>query len=143
MKVGIHQTSSYPLNTRQIKKLFAVIARAMPRLSRREVSLAFVDNATIKRLNRIYRHRNAITDVLSFAEAEGTPVPQSKQYLGEIIIAYPRARQQAGTNKYSVQREIIVLLIHGFLHLVGFDHLRTRDAQKMTRWERRIIREFE
>ncbi|RLG59364.1 hypothetical protein DRN86_04345, partial [Candidatus Geothermarchaeota archaeon] len=71
MKVDINQTRNFRINKLFIKKLFATIGRIMPRFSQREVSIAFVDNRTIRQINKTYRKIDAVTDVLSFAEDAG------------------------------------------------------------------------
>lgn len=140
MNVAINQTKKFHLNQRVMRQLFVAIGRAMPAFARAEVSVAFVDDVTIRRLNRRYRGVDAVTDVLSFAERPpGRPVvATSQQYLGEIIIAYPRAARQAVEHRQPIWQEVETLLIHGFLHLVGFDHHRPRAAAKMRRAERTI-----
>lgn len=143
MRVALHFQKKYSFNKAPLKKIFQVIGRLVPRYRDREVSVALVDNLTIKRLNKRYRHRDAVTDVLSFAfkEEAGFPSPASR-YLGEIIIAYPRARQQAKANKHSVQHEVVTLLVHGFLHLAGFDHQTDSQSRRMDRHADKIWRVF-
>ena len=142
MKVSINQTRNFNINKLFIEKLFVVIKRVLPKFSRQEVSIAFVDNNTIRRLNRTYRQLDAVTDVLAFAESKADNPLIAKQYLGEIVIAFPRAKQQAKKNKHSVQKELVILLVHGFLHLIGFDHVNKKGGQKMKRLESRLVQEF-
>jgi probable rRNA maturation factor len=98
-------------------------------LSDGEVSLTFVDDETIRELNREYRQIDRPTDVLSFAlrdemEEEGEiryeeDVPE---LLGDIIISVPTAIRQSEEYGHSLEREIAFLFVHGFLHLLGYDH---------------------
>lgn len=93
-----------------------------------EISIAFVDNKNIKKLNKTYRQKDCITDVLSFEE------------LNEIIICYPRAKKQAKEKKHPVKKEIEVLLIHGLLHLLGYDHIKDEDARIMEELEKDLLK---
>ena len=123
-----------------IDKLLAVISRQTPRFKASEVSVALVGDATIKKLNRIYRHKNSVTDVLSFAERDTASIYKKKgSYLGEIIISYPQAVRQAKANKQSVRKELAFLIVHGFLHLIGHDHVRPAETRKMRLAECRIL----
>jgi len=141
MRVSINQTASYRIRKKLIEKLFKTIQRLMPRFSHQEISVAFVDNKTIKKLNKTYRGINSATDVLSFVE-DNKDWPLGQEYLGEIVISYPQAVRQAKKNKHSVHKEMVVLLIHGFLHLAGFDHKNTKVERRMQFQERRILSEF-
>ena len=94
-----------------------------------KVSLALVDEKTIKKLNAWYRGENKITDVLSFAldKPKNFILPTNKEnYLGEIIICYPQAKKQAKKLGHSLQKEIEILFLHGLLHLLGYSHKKMR-----------------
>jgi probable rRNA maturation factor len=126
-----------------IDKLFTVIGRHSPRFKRGEVSVAVVNDATIKKLNNIYRHKNSVTDVLSFAERDAPAIYRKPgPYLGEIIISYPQAVRQARANKHSVQKEVAFLIVHGCLHLIGHDHARPDSARRMRAAEQKILNKF-
>lgn len=106
-------------------------------------SLAFVDNKTIRKLNRKYRGKNYATDVLSFSEEDNNfkNLADKKKYLGEIIISAPQAQKQARELKGSFKNEVARLLIHGLAHLVGYDHegADSRAAKKMFKLEKRVL----
>jgi probable rRNA maturation factor len=89
-------------------------------LVRPEVALAFVDNRAIKKLNRDFRKKDMPTDVLSFPYREKGP--DGKFYLGDIFISVARAFDQSRELGHSLERELEVLTIHGFLHLLGYEH---------------------
>jgi probable rRNA maturation factor len=102
-----------------------------------ELSVLLVDEEEMRRYNRLYRGKDAPTDVLSFAQLEGEgpgitslppgfPVP-----LGDIVISIPRMREQAAEYGHGEDREFGFLLIHGLLHLLGFDHQDADDAKGM------------
>jgi len=106
-----------------------------------EVVLSLVDDATIQELNRNYRSKDTPTDVLSFAmeetldeepeiffdEEDGEPLPM----LGDIIISVPTAKRQAEEYGHSLKREMAFLAVHGFLHLIGYDHMTEEDERDM------------
>ena len=92
--------------------------------SRSDLSVALVGPAQIRRLNKKYRQKDKITDVLSFA-GEGS-------FLGEIVICPQQVRKNSQKYKVSFKKELTQVLIHGILHLLGYDHERSRkEAKKM------------
>jgi rRNA maturation RNase YbeY len=106
---------------------------------RSELSIALIGNAEMQRLNAQYRNRDYPTDVLSFP-AEAT-LPSGVRLLGDVIISVDKARQQADERKRTLEQEMVTLLIHGVLHLLGFDHERSaKDARVMGQWEKKIYR---
>ena len=106
-----------------------------------ELSLGIVGDATMKKLNGIYRGKHQVTDVLSFTDdGRANPTTQHDGLLGEIIICYPQAARQAKRLRHSTTTEIRLLLTHGFLHLLGYDHERSKkDAAHMRRLEEKIL----
>lgn len=99
------------------------------------VSLGFVSEKEMRRLNAKYRRQNRVTDVLSFSDGEaGT--------LGEILICYPQAGRQAKIAGHSKRKEVLFLFIHGLLHLFGFDHERKADAKRMFSLQTRILKKL-
>jgi probable rRNA maturation factor len=104
-----------------------------------ELSLALVENGEIARLNRKYRQQRKPTDVLSFP-AEPAPNGRSR-LLGDVVISVERAEEQAKAGGWTLKEEIDRLLIHGILHLLGYDHERSKkDARIMRALERKISR---
>ncbi|MBS3984731.1 MAG: rRNA maturation RNase YbeY [Selenomonadales bacterium] len=90
-----------------------------------ELSLAFVDDEEIQRLNLAFRGKDAPTDVLSFANADEDDLPTppgAPKLLGDIVISLERAHAQAALFGHSLEREVAFLLVHGLLHLAGYDH---------------------
>jgi len=108
---------------------------------RAELSIALVDDGEMRQLNRRYRKQNKTTDVLSFASKER--LPSGRILLGDVIISIDQARQQAKERKKSLKAEVVTLLIHGILHLLGYDHERSRRAARiMGDLERKLLREL-
>lgn len=88
-----------------------------------DVSVAFVEDETMKGLNRQFRHRNKTTDVLTFPADETYGDPRRKgKPLGDIVISVDQARRQAAGERHSLATEVRYLLLHGILHALGYDH---------------------
>lgn len=90
-----------------------------------EVSLVITNDVEMRRLNREYRGVDATTDVLAFAMSEGEELALPKgqaQHLGDIVISRPRAVVQAEQQGHAVDCELALLIVHGCLHLIGYDH---------------------
>ena len=108
-----------------------------------ELSVAVTDDETVRALNREYAGEDAVTDVLSFSQREGEELvapPEGVPPLGDVVIAYPRALRQAqGEREWSVEREIERLLVHGVLHLLGYDHAEPEEARRMRAREEALI----
>jgi probable rRNA maturation factor len=103
------------------------------------VAVAFVRDRAMRDLNRRYRGKDRATDVLSFPADDGAPPsPPSGEYLGDIVISTDTALRQATEAGHPVEREVDELLIHGVLHLCGYDH--ETDAGEMNRLEVRLRR---
>lgn len=113
-----------------------------------EVSVTFVDDDRIHELNRTYRNIDRPTDVLSFAlqeEGEGElkiTGGDSPQTLGDIIVSIPRAKEQAESYNHSLLRELGFLVVHGFLHLCGYDHMTEADEQRMFSRQKEILESY-
>jgi len=105
------------------------------------LTIAFVRDRAIRSLNRTYRGKDRATDVLSFpatAEQTGAATGEMAEYLGDIVIATDTARAQAEAAAHSLAREVSELVIHGALHLCGYDH--ETDNGAMNRLELRLRR---
>ncbi len=104
-----------------------------------ELSLALVGNREIRKLNSQYRHKNEPTDVLSFPLEKD--LPKGKQLLGDVVISVEQAEKQAKEGMKTLEKELEILLIHGILHLLGYDHeVSSKEARRMHRMEKRIER---
>ncbi len=103
-----------------------------------ELSLEIIGNTRMRRLNREYRERDKTTDVLAFPLRVSPGFRSS--LLGDVVIAYPTAERQASAFDHSVDEELISLLIHGVLHLLGYDHEQgDREARRMRRKEQALF----
>lgn len=105
-----------------------------------EAGIVLVSNESIRQLNRTYRGQDQATDVLSFSlfsDAEDDPYP----ILGEVIISVERAAEQAQELGHSLERELAFLVVHGALHLLGYDHEKEEEAAQMRAKEKAILDE--
>ncbi len=96
------------------------------------LSVLLCDDAVIHALNREHRDKDRPTDVLAFAMSEGAPVIGDATLLGDIVIALPTATRQARAAKRSLRDEVLMLLAHGLLHLLGDDHQTDAQERRMT-----------
>jgi probable rRNA maturation factor len=100
-----------------------------------ELSIALTDDDEIHELNRVFRRRDQPTDVLAFAMREGPAcgdrLDDKHEVLGDVVISVPTARRQAARRGRKLEQEVRVLLAHGLLHLVGYDHETEKEARRM------------
>ncbi|MDP2736198.1 MAG: rRNA maturation RNase YbeY [bacterium] len=133
MKIEINNQTDYKIDLKLIKKVVTVFTRVY-KIKNKEISIAFVSDAEIKKLNFTYRGLNQATDVLSFA-GEGDE-------LGEIIIDYDQIKRQAGDFKNNAEKELIFILVHGLLHLVGHDDKTDEDREQMIKMGEKFIKNY-
>jgi probable rRNA maturation factor len=112
------------------------------------VSLSLVDNERIQKINREHRQKDAVTDVLSFPLFDNRSEWMQEDWedsiqLGDIILAVPRAIEQAIEYKHSLLREICFLVVHGFLHLLGYDHETEEEEKEMFALQEQVLSELE
>lgn len=112
-----------------------------------ELGLVITSQERVQQLNRNYREKDEPTDVLAFSSREeiGANLPPFVQppdgvlHLGEVIISYPQAVIQAEEHQHSIEREIAILIIHGVLHLLGFEHDKPELEHQMRAREAEIL----
>ncbi len=119
-----------------------------------ELGLVLTTQEKVQALNRNYRGKDEPTDVLAFpmmpvAEETGAGFPpfakppDGVRHLGEVIISYPQAVIQAEEHRHSIKKEIAILIIHGVLHLLGYDHDKPGLARQMRAREREVLSHIE
>jgi probable rRNA maturation factor len=101
-----------------------------------KISLAFVDNQTIHGLNKRFLDHDEPTDVITFPQSG----PGAKKLEGEIVIGVEVALEQAKERGHAVEVELCLYVIHGLLHLVGYDDIKPKDAAKMRKKEREYLK---
>ena len=106
-----------------------------------EVDLLFVDNEAIREMNLEYRDKDSATDVLSFPmyEPDEEIDDEEEVLLGDIVISLERAQEQCEEYGHSLEREVMYLLVHGLLHLAGYDHMEEEDKKVMRAQEEKLL----
>ena len=113
-----------------------------------EVGLVITGDEKIQELNKKYLDEDRPTDVMAFQTDEDKQIgfvnaPDDKSHLGEVIISYPQAVRQAEEHNHPVEREMVILMIHGILHLLGYDHDIPERTQKMRNRESDVLKMIE
>ncbi len=132
-----------------LKKVLRAIEKRLKLRGTHTLSIAFVDHATMRRLNRTYRNKDKVTDILSFITAPPLrerggrgELRRNSCDLGELILAWPYVKNQAHDLGKSLNEEIAFLLVHGVLHLRGYDHEKKSDAARMFPLQEKIYADF-
>jgi probable rRNA maturation factor len=109
-----------------------------------EISIVLMDDERIQELNREYRKADRPTDVLAFSQLEGEPAkaPEDRVALGDVVVSIDTAERQAAEQGHALENELDLLIIHGVLHLLGYDDETEADAAEMRRHEKRILDEL-
>ena len=132
-----------------IRKLLNHAAKEEELVGELEVSVTFMTDADIQEVNATYRGKNVPTDVISFAleeltEGEVAIIPEEGMptALGDILISVETAERQAGEYGHDINREIGFLALHGFLHLLGYDHITEEEEVEMFGRQKEILASF-
>ncbi len=129
MQLQIFKEHSVRIPRKMIQLLFeAIYQKELSKKSCGDVNLIFTHDKRLRELNKQFRNKNSTTDVLSFNIDEPT---DENALFGEIYISVPTAQKQANAYNASLSEEIIRLCCHGFLHLLGYDHIDPQDAVVM------------
>ena len=133
---------SSKLKKKQI--FFNEVCKAFPKrykFSKKKVSLSILlsNNKKIKKLNKNFRNKNKPTDILSFPFSEKNKI-KKKTYIGDIIISYDFLNKPKMQKIKIFREKLIRIFIHGFLHLLNFDHKKDTDYKKMLKEEKRIFK---
>ena len=133
--------------SKKIKKkelFFREICNSFPRKYRfpnKKITLSLLlsNNKFIKKLNKNFRNKNKSTDILSFPLAKKTKISK-KTYIGDIIISYNFMNKPKSQNIKNFKKKVIKTFIHGYLHLLGFDHIKDKDYKRMLSEEEKIYK---
>jgi len=135
----------YPLNERQIRRWVRNILK-MQKEEDAEISLVFVNNRTIRKYNKEFRGQDKPTDVLSFPMRDvramhARPIPALElPLLGDIMISLEKTYEEAPLFQHGPSEHLLFLIIHGILHLLGYDHEQSRaEEARMKRQEKKIL----
>jgi probable rRNA maturation factor len=142
MSCNIYQTvSCVGLSKKNIQDIFFIALRFLKKKNR-EVSVHLIGDQRMKSINKQYRNINKTTDVLAFAIQEGRSKDEkvfSKQDLGDIFVSIPQIKRQAKTQKISYKEEFVRVLMHGLLHLSGYDHKTKSEKKKMFNLQEKLV----
>jgi len=147
-QIGIHVEEEFREVVEEggVRRIARTVLKAEGVVPPYEVGLVFTDSETVKQLNRDYRGVDEPTDVLAFHMLPQREVddsfalpPDGVTRLGEVIISYPQAVAQAKKQGHSRERELALLIIHGILHLLGYDHEEPEEESKMRERERELL----
>ncbi|MFH1089594.1 MAG: rRNA maturation RNase YbeY [Candidatus Uhrbacteria bacterium] len=122
-----------PLSKKNQEKILSEVSRGLRLKKDKQVSIAFVTPGVIKRLNKSYRGKDKVTDVLSFPFID-------EETFGEVLVCLSQAKKQAREYQHSLEEEITILLVHGLIHLFGYDHLKETEAKKMFLLQQKILK---
>ncbi len=149
ISIIIKRSLLFPFKRPWLKSIITAVLAGENAAGTMEINCLITDDESIRKFNRRYRGIDKPTDVLSFALAEEPgggavvdfpPAPGPSCRFGDIIISYPRAAAQAAELGHSIEDELTLLLVHGTLHLLGYDHQTANEAKKMAQREKAIIR---
>ena len=126
-------------------KVLEKLSKYLPKyLKEKNVSydVIIVDEDKIRELNKMYRDKDSVTDVISFALEDNETIEMPERCLGEIYICLQRAKDQANEYGHSLKRELCFLTTHGFLHLLGYDHMKKEDEIVMFGKQEEILKRY-
>lgn len=133
------------IEIKELNKLNDVVEFALnyQKVDKAIFNIIIVDEETIRKINREYRKKDSVTDVISFAlEDDLTFIKTEFRVLGDIYICIKKALEQASTYGHSLMRELSFLTVHGILHLLGYDHMIETDEKIMFELQERILDEY-
>jgi len=156
----IHNFTQNEIDEKAFQRVAEAVLKTVGVKDKTEISLAVVGDGRMRKLNKMYRGKNRATDVLAFGnksvlpylaksfprlkkkqEVEFVEPPDGVKRLGEVIICYPRAKKQAKRLGHSLEKELTILLIHGILHLLDYDHeAGEQKAEVMKAMEEKILK---
>ena len=133
--------SKIPLNSSQVKKIVKAILKYQ-RINEFSLNIVFVTNSAIKKLNKKFLGRGYATDVLSF-DLRDKFFYKRKEVAGEVVICAEAAVKNAKIYGNDLKNEIALYIVHGILHLLGFDDSRPKEIKRMRRKEQEILRHLD
>lgn len=140
-EIAISNETNYPIEPNRLSAAAITVLNANTARSGSALSIVFTDDAAVRALNLQYRGIDAPTDILSFpADALPVEIRDEPPYLGDLIIAHPYAQRQAEQEAHDLQDSLCLLVVHGTLHLLGYDHdTPTRRAEMWAAQEKALV----
>ena len=137
--IEVFNETNEEIDIEEIKKLTDYLVKYM-NVENAQFNVIFINNEKIREINKSYRGIDRETDVISFAlEDEKTIRLENERILGDIYISVEKAKMQAEEYGHSFKREICFLTTHGFLHLLGYDHMKKEDEEVMFKLQEEIL----
>lgn len=138
----VFNETEYDIDIEEIKKLLNFVLN-YKKLTNVTFNIIFVDNKEIRNINNKYRNIDKETDVISFALEDNEEISfEFGRLLGDIYISVEKMKQQAVEYGHSERRESAFLIVHGFLHLLGYDHMTKEDEEIMFKEQEVILNEY-
>lgn len=137
MRVTFINSKEWGIETGQFKAVIRRLKTHLPS-ARGVLNVVFVNDPYIRALNKQYRKKDSATDVLSFPYLNSPDFPLT-HLLGEVYISVPTAKRQAKEFRQTLTDELCKLLVHGCLHVFGYDHEREEDYKEMSALEKKIL----
>ena len=143
MILEFNNQTKFRVNQALFKKTIAAFASVTRQPLSAIVSLAVINDQEMRKWNLIYQSCQGTTDVLAFPAREGgkrgfNHLAEQRNFLGEIVISYPQAKKQAKARGHSLNQELVILFIHGLLHLIGYDHQNVSQTKRLERMTQKI-----
>ena len=135
----VNRQRKIPLDCERWQEFVVKAIRVLPAVTA-GVTVAFVSDRTMSELNRLWRRKRGTTDVLSFPAAQDEFEKMAGSSLGDVVISVEQAARQAKENDLALDQEISQLILHGLIHLCGYDH--STDSGEMDRLELKLRRKL-
>ena len=143
MEEYIINTTSYDIDFTNVDKICKFTCKKLNVINPL-FNIIIVNNEKIHEINKKYRGKDSVTDVISFAFEESDNINYEEiRFLGEIYISYEKCLAQSMEYNHSLERELCYLTLHGLLHLLGYDHIEEDDEKVMRALEEEILNEFD
>ena len=139
LEINLHSKVKQKIPAAFVKRVLEDASQYFEKLNSVSVSIVFVSDLEMRRLNRLYRHKDKATNVLSFQVIGDQITKADGRDLGDIIICYPEVAREMKKYKLTLQEDLARLIIHGFLHLLGYDHETVGERKKMEEKENIIL----
>ncbi len=136
MEYSVNNLTNFNVDEVLIEKCIKETCKKL-KVKNKIVSIVFIDNKEIKKINKTYRNIDKETDVISFAFDDEDTL--KSDILGEIYISVDKIQSQAEEYGHSIMREMAFLLVHGLLHLLGYDHMKKEDEEVMFKLQEDIL----
>ena len=136
----INKPKDLKLKKEILELIFESVSLNIPKIQNWTLNIVFVSDAEIKELNKNYRNKNEVTDVLSFHYFEDFSLLKQREIAWEIILSQNKIISQSKEFWLTQEQETYKLIIHSILHILGFDHESDKDYMKMSKEEKKILK---